>query len=176
MTPWLNRNLHFLDYAVGVLWRRKWKNASLLVVYTVLVCLLASIFLYSGALRREAGLLLRDSPEIIVQRMLVGRHQPIEASIIPSIAKIHGVRTVTGRLWGYFFDAAIGANYTIMVSTESPADSGKVKIGRGIARARGVAVGDVLSFRSASGELLHLEVAEIFQRQSELVTFDLVRT
>ena len=42
------------------------------------------------------------------------------------IKKIWGVQSVKPRLWGYYYDATNGANYTLMVAEDLPEDPGKI--------------------------------------------------
>ena len=98
---------------------------------------------------------------------------------LEKIGSIRGVSAKYGRLWGYFYDPAVRANYTLMVPPESspqyqaPAP-GEIAIGAGIARTRGLAVGDYLSLRSARGEPFSFRVASILSQATELVSSDLM--
>ena len=49
MTRWLNRQRQLLDFALSSLARRKAKNLGLLLVYTVVVFVLASVMLFSSS-------------------------------------------------------------------------------------------------------------------------------
>ena len=55
MSQWLRRQRYLIDFTLASLWRRKTKNLGLLLVYALIVFLLASVMLFSQALRREAG-------------------------------------------------------------------------------------------------------------------------
>jgi lipoprotein-releasing system permease protein len=70
------RQRHLIDYSAASMARRKGRNLGLLVVYGGMVFLLASVLFYSSALKHEARLLLAEAPEIVVQRMIAGRHAP----------------------------------------------------------------------------------------------------
>ena len=67
----LERQRHIVDFTVASLLRRKGKNGALLAVYTLIVFLLASVILFTHALKQEAARVLKDGPEIIVQRTLI---------------------------------------------------------------------------------------------------------
>jgi ABC-type lipoprotein release transport system permease subunit len=87
---------------------------------------------------------------------------------------MRGVSGVRGRLWGYYFDPFIGANYTLMVpATDAPA-VGTVAVGAGLARSRGLDVGDILSLRSAAGAPYALKVLARLDPESELLSTDLI--
>ena len=69
----IEKQRHIIDFMLSSLWRRKGKNLSLVVVYTFVIFLLASVMFFAHAIKKEAGLILRDAPEIIVQRLVAGR-------------------------------------------------------------------------------------------------------
>jgi len=173
MKGWCERQRNILDVALASLLRRRGKNLSLLVVYSLTVFLGASVMFYSTGLKREARLLLSAAPELVVQRLSAGRHDLIPVAYAEGIRTIRGVGTVAPRLWGYYYDAVYGANYTVQVPTLPP-PTGEIVIGPGIARLRKVATGDLLPFLSYRREDLLLQVREILPAESELVSTDLL--
>jgi lipoprotein-releasing system permease protein len=118
MKLWLARQRYLIDFTLASLARRKTRNLGLLFVYTLLVFMLASVTLYTHALRQEAARVLAASPEVIVQRMVAGRHDLIPPGYLEKIGRIRGVQKIEGRLWGYYYDAVTKANYTFMVPAE----------------------------------------------------------
>jgi len=66
----VERHRNILDFALSSLLRRKGKNVSLWVMYTLVVFLIAAIVFYTHALKREAALILRGAPDIVVQKMV----------------------------------------------------------------------------------------------------------
>ena len=179
MKTWIKRQQALIDFTLASLARRKLKNLGLLLVYTLIVFLLASVMLYTSALRHEAAEVLKDSPEVIVQRMVAGRHDLIPPGYLEKLGRIRGVQKKEGRLWGYYYDAVVKANYTLMVplaeavGTAKVAD-GKIVIGAAVARERGLAPGNLISFRSYSGKLFSFSVADVMPHDSELVGADLI--
>ncbi|MGE5155460.1 MAG: ABC transporter permease [Bdellovibrio bacteriovorus] len=178
MVEWLRRQRYLIDYSLSALARRPGKHLGLLIVYTLIVFLLASVMLFTQSLRREAALVLAQSPEIILQRQVAGRHDLMPADYLDRIERIRGVSEKYGRLWGYFYDPAVRANYTLMVPRvaaghEVPAP-GEILIGAGISRTRGLGIGDYLSLRSAHGQPLSFRVAAILSPDTELVSSDLM--
>lgn len=174
MWLFLRKQKYLIDFTLSSLLRRKGKSLGLLAVYTLIVFMLASVTLFTHALRKEAGLMLQASPEIIVQRMQAGRHALIPADYLQRIGRLRGVTQKEGRLWGYYYDPAVKANYTIMTAGQVAAPLTEVIIGTGIARARGLAVGDYLTLRSQNGEAFSFEIAELLDEKSELVSADLL--
>ncbi len=163
-----------IDFTMSSLLRRKGKNFGLLLVYSVIVFLLASVMLFTQSLRQEAGIVLQNSPEIILQRIVAGRHALIPAEYLERIGTIRGVSHKEGRLWGYFYDPAVKANYTIMVPRQKRLTNIETIIGAGLARTRGLVIGDYLPIRSHDGKTYTFRVREIMDAASELVSADLV--
>ncbi len=174
MRTLLRRQRYLLDYSLSSLARRPGKHLALLLVYTLVVFLLASTLLFTQSLRREAALILADSPELIVQRLIAGRHDLMPADYLDRLGQIRGVSDAYGRLWGYFYDPAVKANYTLLVPRLEPPAPGEVRLGAGVARARGLGVGDYLSLRSAQGEPFSFRIAGLLEAQTELVSSDLM--
>jgi len=171
---WINRQRYYLDFILSSLGRRKWKNASLICVYMLVVFLISSMTFLAGALRREADLLLHESPELIVQRMIAGRHALMPVDYIADIETIRGIQKVIPRLWGYYFHPASGANYTLMAPEAFQHDDAKVVIGAGVMRTWDPGPTGTLVFKSSKGGTVELAIAETFESQSDLVAADLI--
>lgn len=163
-----------MDYTLSSLLRRKGKNAALVLVYAMVVFMVASVIFFSGAIRREAGAVLQDSPDMVVQRVMAGRHDLIPLHYMDQIKGIHGVRSVRPRLWGYYYHPASRANYTVMVPAEFSHADDSVEVGRGVLRTWGTAEGDRLYFKAHDGQALALRVAGVLDPSTELVSSDLV--
>ena len=170
----LERQKYLIDYTLASLLRRKTRNLGLLLVYTLLVFLFASALLLGQALRREAATLLQDAPEVIVQRTVAGRHDLLPADWLDHLRQIRGVSEARGRLWGYYYDPAVKANYTVMAAPERPLAEGEILIGATLARVRGIGVGDMFSLRAAGGPPALFKVAGILEPSSELLSADLL--
>lgn len=170
----IEKQRNIIDFTLSSLLRRKGKNAALLAVYTLVVFSLASVMFFSQALRKEAVALLADAPELVVQRMVAGRHDLIPMSYVEKIRDIRGVRAVRGRLWGYYYDSLSGANYTLLVPEGFAWGVGNIAVGQGVARSSMAVKGDVMSFRTYDGRLAKLRVAGILPSSTELVSSDLI--
>ena len=179
MKIWIEKQQALIDFTLASLARRKLKNIGMLLVYTLIVFTLASVMLYTHALRYEAAQVLKNSPEVIVQRMVAGRHDLIPPGYLEKLGHIRGVQNKEGRLWGYYYDAVVRANYTLMVppagagATPKIAD-GKIVIGAAMARARGLMSGNLLSLRSYTGRLFTFTVDSVLPHEAELVSADLI--
>src|SRR5512141_688140 len=169
MNRLIERHRNILDFALSSLLRRKAKNISLLLVYTLVVFMIASTVFFIQAMKREAALILKDAPDMVVQRMIAGRHDLIPTSYGEKVAGIRGVRDVRPRLWGYYFDPITGANYTLMARDQGAPAQGSVIIGSGVARIMRVTEGDLLTIRSTNGTPTLLQVEKVLPDSSELV-------
>lgn len=170
----IEKGRSLLDFTLSSLLRRKGKNLSLFAVYALVVFMLASAMFLTQAMKREAALILQGAPEMVVQRMLQGRYDPIPVGYRDRIARIRGVISVQPRLWGYVYDPAGGANYTLMVPRDRTLPPEEIAIGNGIARSRMIGQGDMLSFTSHDGAFKVFTVKELLSAESELVSADLV--
>jgi len=173
MIEFIRKQAYLIDFTISSLMRRKGKNFGLLLVYTLIVFMLASVMLFTHSLRKEAGIILEQSPEIIVQRLEAGRHALIPADYIEKMGRLRGVTSKKPRLWGYFYNPVVKANYTVMAPDHLQLTTMEVIIGSGIARTTGMDIGDYFSLRS-NNDTYSFQVKDILDQESELVTTDLV--
>jgi len=165
---------NILDFTLSSLLRRKRKNAALILVYTLVVFLIASVMFFTHSIRKEASLVLKDAPEMVVQKLVAGRQDLMPLDYIEKIKGIKGISSIKGRLWGYYFDPFFGANYTLMSPDDDRLPSGTIAIGEGIAKDRKVHAGDMVALNAYNGETMLFKVQEIFSAESALVSADLV--
>src|SRR5512133_2141280 len=170
----LERQRYLLDLTLSSIARRKGKNLALLAVYAAVVFALASVLFFTSALRREARAVLRDTPELLVQRTVAGRHDLVPESWIATIEGIRGVGRVRGRLWGYYFDPVTRANFTVAVPREYWGGRGQAVVGGGVARLRELRAGGRLILAAPGGRYVTLTVREVVPEALELVSSDLV--
>jgi ABC-type lipoprotein release transport system permease subunit len=174
MKSWFEKQRHLIDFTLASLLRRKGRNLGLLAVYTLLVFVLASVMLYTHALRREAAVILEGAPEVVLQRLVAGRHDLIAPGTIERIGALRGVQEIRGRLWGYYYDSVVKANYTFMVPADGSIEKGTIVVGPALARERGLDQNTGISFRSYSGALHSFVVAAVLPQASELASADLI--
>jgi ABC-type lipoprotein release transport system permease subunit len=172
----LERHLNILEFTLASLLRRKAKNLSLLAMYLLVIFMLASLQFFVTALKREAAIILNDAPDMIVQRLVAGRQDLVPVGYAAEIAAIRGVAEVRPRLWGYYYDALNGANYTIMAGNDSDAKPERASVGSGVAKARNLAVGDLLPLISYDKSPVILEISTIFSSSSDLIAADMIIT
>lgn len=122
MRAWIDKQRYLIDFTLSSFLRRKVKNVGLLILYTLIVFILASVMFFTYTIKKEASVILRASPEIVVQKMLAGRHDVFPAGQIDRLKTVRGVASAEGRLWGYYFDRHVAANYTFLVPPTSAMD------------------------------------------------------
>ncbi|MFZ4513926.1 MAG: ABC transporter permease [Geothrix sp.] len=174
MRPSLQRHRSVLDFALSSLLRRKGRNLALTAVYTLVVFVLASLVFFVQALKHEARELLEHAPDMVVQRMVAGRHDPMPASQVEAIREIRGVEEAEARIWGYYYDPVYGGNLTVMASQDPTLAPGSAWIGRGVARNMRVAEGDMVPLRGYDGLPILFTIQKVLAEDSELVAADLV--
>ncbi|HYG35006.1 MAG TPA: FtsX-like permease family protein [Clostridia bacterium] len=171
---WIEKQRYLLDLALSSLLRRRGKNLALVLVFTTIVFVLASIFFFTGSIKREASLVLKGSPEVVVQKLVAGRHDLVPESYLTRISGLPGVKNARGRLWGYYFEPTVGANLTVMVSDADVVRQETMVIGKGVARTFQLQKGQVMRFQCADGTERDFRVAEVLSPESELLASDLV--
>jgi len=176
------KHRYILDFTLSSLGRRKGKNLALVAAYTLVLFLLASVIFLTDALKRESAALLEDAPEMTVQRLMAGRQDLIPIAYAEPISTIRGIQSVTPRLWGYYFDAFSGANYTVMVNPALNDRAGEIIIGPGVARRSApgeppqqLRENDVFPFKAYDGKVVPLKVKGVLPSSSELVSADLIQ-
>ena len=110
----LEKQLNILDFSLTSLWRRKLKNLGIMLVFALVIFLLGSFQMLTGALTNSAHAVLENTPEITIQKMSAGRQEAIPLSYTEKLKSIYGIRTVIPRVWGYYFDESNLANFTVL--------------------------------------------------------------
>ncbi len=178
MRETFERHRSLLDFAVASLMRRKAKNGGLIAVYTLVIFVLGSMMLFGAAIRQEAAATLDGAPEVLAQAMRMGRHELVTSADIEKLGKLRGVARTEGRLWGYLYDTASAANYTLQVPPAADAahavGQGEAIVGEGVARMRKLKPGRYLFLVSPTGKFLKAKVKAVLASGSALVTSDLV--
>jgi ABC-type lipoprotein release transport system permease subunit len=170
----IEKQRHILDFTLSALWRRKGKNLALVLVYTLVVFVLGSVMFFTQALKNEAAIVLRGSPEIIVQKIVAGRHDLIPMADATAIGKIRGVKAVKSRLWGYYYDPLVKANYTVMVPENLSLKDDEIVVGAGLARIRITGRGKAMALRNYEGKRLSYLIKGVLSPESELISSDLI--
>ena len=171
---WIERQRNFIDFTLSSLSRRKGKNATLVLVYTLLVFIISSVIFFTQAIRREAEALLQNAPDMVLQRMVAGRHDLIPLSYGEKIKTIRGVTSVQGRLWGYYYHPAAHSNYTVMAAEPFASGDGAAEVGSGVPKTWQTAADNLLYMKAADGTVLGLRMVKVFSEASDLIAADLI--
>lgn len=179
------RQLKILEFTLSGLLRRKYKNLSLIAVYTFTIATLGSVLFLTHALKIEATASLTTAPDLVVQRVAAGRHDLIPTEYVAKINKLPGVKSVTPRVWGYYYDSLIKANLTLvgidsyqgkleLLEGQLPDNPKECAIGMGVAKAFGPSIGDNLVLEDGEKSRTVFNITGIFRAESNLLTNDLV--
>ncbi len=107
-------NKYLIEYAINSLLRQKGKNIFILIIFTLLIALITSIFFISNSIKHELNLTIDKLPAITIQKLQAGKVVDMESSRADEIITIAGVEDVTSRVWGYYYFENAGVNFSIM--------------------------------------------------------------
>lgn len=172
--PLLRRQRAVLEFALASLLRHRGKAAVFGAVLTLIVFLLTSLAFLRSSVRLEAAAMLQEAPDLVVQRQVAGRQELVPTAAVVAVRTIPGVESAHGRLWGYFYDTAAGANYTVAVPLFNPPAEGEAAIGGGISRSRQGYSRDVLALRSYRGEPVLFTIKAVLPDRADLIAADLM--
>ncbi|MDP3296355.1 MAG: FtsX-like permease family protein [Thermodesulfovibrionia bacterium] len=110
----MEKHKKILEYTLSSLLRRRYKNLAIITVFSFIVAALYSILFLTHSLKKEALTVLKEAPELIVQKVSGGRHDLIPTDYMKRIQEIYGVGRIIPRYWGYYYDAITDSNYTLM--------------------------------------------------------------
>ncbi len=189
----LEKQFNILDFSLSSLWRRKMKNLGIMLVFALVIFLLGSFQMLTGALSNSAEAVLGNTPEITIQKMSAGRQEAIPLAYIEKLRSIYGIRAIIPRVWGYYFDESNLANFTILAleSDSMPSgdrlnltlahghfpqktEPGTVVIGRSIQDILGLGERRVFSLFRPDLSLKSFNVTGLFSQKTDLLTNDLI--
>ena len=107
-------NLYLVEFAINALLRAKRKNIFIFIIFTLLTTLLTATFLITGSIKYELQTTVNSLPQITVQKVKAGRHYDINSAIANEIVTIAGVEQAIPRVWGYYYFANAGVNFSIV--------------------------------------------------------------
>jgi ABC-type lipoprotein release transport system permease subunit len=189
----LEKQLNILDFALSSLWRRKVKNLCIMLVFMAVIFLLASFQMITKALTDAAEGSLKSTPEITIQKMSAGRQEAIPIAYREKLDSIFGIRSITPRIWGYYFDEAKLANYTVMgidlagmpaveqlhLALENGNSSitlerGDAFIGRSVHKVMELEGRNIFSLFRPDLSLKSFTLKGVFDQQTDILTNDLI--
>ena len=107
-------NFYLIEYAINALLRQKYKNFFITTILTLLIFLLTSIFFITNSIKYELNSTVDALPEIVVQKIKAGRLYDIDVDAVDEILNITGVNDAITRVWGYYYFANAGVNFSIV--------------------------------------------------------------
>ncbi|WP_299456061.1 FtsX-like permease family protein [uncultured Microscilla sp.] len=178
---------NLLSYALHSLLRRWRKQVALVAIYALVVAFYASVVFFTTSLKYETRAVLKNVPELWVQKLAGGRLVPMPKAFVDSLQDIRGVQAVIPRVWGYNYDSPTGAVFTVvgsdslvqglsMVQTshQGKLQAGMALCGTGFLELRKLKVGDRLTVYDDTGEAKSFEIVGAFTAASDLLTRDLI--
>lgn len=180
----MRRLVSLLDHALGAALRRRSRNAAIVVGLTLVVGLAESVTMLTGSLTREYERGTSALPDLVVQSLVGGRPSLVDPASLDALRSRAGVRAVTPRIWGYLYVPSIEANVTIVarsgassdariVGGRLPRESGEAALGRTLADALGIRIGDTLALPDGE-RWSSYRVVGVFRAATALRTADLV--
>jgi ABC-type lipoprotein release transport system permease subunit len=183
--------LSILGFALRALSRRNARAFALGGGLAFAVALIAAVIFMTEALRGEAERAHAAHADIVVQKLVGGRPTTISASEAAKIADIPSVRSVTPRVWGYFFLPSLQGNVTIIGTAKDAKPltvaSGVLAEGRDItpgehemiagaelAQFLGLRPGDELGLPSWNFDAHALKLVGTFRSSLDLYTADVL--
>jgi ABC-type lipoprotein release transport system permease subunit len=107
-------NIYLVEYAINSLLRQKYKTIFVTAILTTLVFLLTSVFFITNSIKYELQSTVEALPEIVVQKIKAGRHYDLDSESVDDILEITGVNSAVARVWGYYYFANAGVNFTVV--------------------------------------------------------------
>jgi ABC-type lipoprotein release transport system permease subunit len=172
---------------------RHWsKQLFLVIIYAFVVAFYASVVFFTSSLKNETLGTLQNLPEVWIQKIMGGRLVPMEMGLVDSLQNIRGTKSVYPRVWGYNFDEATGAIFTVMgtdtslvgmdfLETETfknnkskQLNDKSALVGTGLLEMRGLEIGDFVSLTDSYGEKQSFQIVGTFEASSDLLTRDLI--
>lgn len=189
----MNRYLNMLDFTIHSFFRRKGRNLFLIFLFSYLVFLFTSVLLLTGAIKKEARSGVSALPDVIVQKLAGGRQVFIPVSYIGMLDEIFGIEKIEPRIWGYYFDIATQANYTIIGydtekdtwekelgliisqrEKEEKLEKGKAIIGEGIMKVRHIRYGQLFGLYTPNFKAKSFRLIGSFKAMTNLRTNDVI--
>ncbi len=107
-------NIYLIEYALGSIIRQGHKSLFIAIVFTFLTALLTSIFFITNSIKYELNTTVDALPQIIVQNTKASRIAEIDVSIADKLLDIPGINSANARVWGYYYFANAGVNFTLV--------------------------------------------------------------
>jgi ABC-type lipoprotein release transport system permease subunit len=186
-------NIYLIEYAIHSILRQKTKSFFVVVILTLLIFLLSSVFLITNSLKYELDITVDSLPQIIVQKIKAGRHYDIDVDLVDQLVEINGVEDAISRVWGYYYFANAGVNFSIVglnqyenqykssftkivKKFELEEDSKDIMVvGKGVLKVlKENYYNDYFNFIKSDGTLKKIDIAGVFDADTELESNDVI--
>jgi len=107
-------NIYLIEYAINAILRQKVKSFFIFSIFTILIFLLCSVFFITHSIKYELDATVDSLPQITVQKLKGAREYDIDETMLDEILDIEGVSDASTRVWGYYYFANAGVNFSIV--------------------------------------------------------------
>ncbi len=183
-------NIHLIEYALGSIIRQGYKSLFITVVFTFLTALLTSIFFITNSIKHELNTTVDALPQIIVQNTKASRVTEIDIGSTDKLLDIPGINSVNARVWGYYYFANAGVNFTLIgidefeeqysdtldgIIKKGKLDNSGMLIGSGVREIMSSSYyKDYFNFIKPDGKIKRVEIAGVFDSDIELESNDMI--
>ena len=185
-------NFYLIEYAINAILRQKAKTFFIVFVFTLLTFLLTSVFFITNSLKYELDTTLDTLPQITIQKIKAGRHYDVDEEMIDSILEIEGVTDAVARVWGYYYFANAGVNFSVVgideyekqykksfqkIATKFDLDSEvpSMVVGSGVKKVMNKSYyKKYFNFIKPDGTLKKVDIAGVFDADTQLESNDVI--
>lgn len=153
----MRRALSLLDHALSATRRRGGRNWAIALGIALVTALMESVTMLTTALVGEYEAGAAAVPDLVVQQIVGGRPALVAPDALVVLSNRPGLVSIEPRVWGYLYLPSIEANVTVIGSRgrevrdahilvgRLPRALGEVALGRTLADALGLRVGDTMA-------------------------------
>ena len=183
-------NIHLIEYALGSIIRQGHKSLFITVVFTFLTALLTSIFFITNSIKHELNTTVDALPQIIVQNTKASRVTEIDIGSTDKLLDIPGINSVNARVWGYYYFANAGVNFTLIgidefeeqysdtldgIIKKGELDNSGMFIGSGVREIMSSNYyKDYFNFIKPDGKIKRVDIVGVFDSDIELESNDMI--
>ena len=183
-------NVYLIEYALGSIIRQGHKSLFITIVFTFLTALLTSIFFITNSIKYELNTTVDALPQIIVQQTKASRVTEVDISITDKLLDIPGITSVNARVWGYYYFANAGVNFTLIgidefeeqysdtlegIVKKCELNSSGMVIGSGVRKIMNSSYyKDYFNFIKPDGKIKKVEILGQFESDIELESNDMI--
>jgi lipoprotein-releasing system permease protein len=164
--------MSLLRFAFQSLARNWRKTLALSALLAFCVLTFSSTLFLTDALEAHAAHQLDAAPDLVLSQLKGGRPSTIAVDAASKLTGRPGVAAISPRVWGYMYNAFLKSNILVLGREDPPAESsvlpGQAALGRALAEALGVQLGDSVAFAGGGASPLRLKVVKIAPESADL--------